>query len=166
MPIYSSVTLVWGGAPAIQSISNITTTVLETMYLAAVDAEINGKVGKRYALPFADPQPPLLIQLATREAIYRIMVQRALIQFPPAQQGRHPLQQQHIDDQKLLEQIANGEVQLITNSGAVIEPDLTQLEIWSTTMDYNPTMHEGEITDMVQDESKLEDILNDRDLLS
>jgi hypothetical protein len=66
----------------------------------------------------------------------------------------------------LLEQIANGEVQLITNSGAVIEPDLTQLEIWSTTMDYNPTMHEGEITDMVQDESKLEDILNDRDLLS
>ena len=86
------------------------------------------------------------------------MVQRLLIQFPPAQQGSHPLQIQHKDDLALLDKIAEGEVTLISASGAIIAADVTQMDIYSTTMDYLPTFHEGDWGSMTQDQTKLDDI--------
>ena len=159
---YTSVSRINSAFPAIGSISNITSAVI-AMYASDVEAEINVLIANRYVLPLTVVSP-LLTAIATREAIYRILVQRALIQFPPAQQGQHPLQIQHKDDQDLLKKLEAGDLQLVDSSGAEILMDLTQLETYSTTQGYLPTFHEGDWTDTVQDQDKLDDILSDRDL--
>lgn len=157
---YTSPSRVGSAFPALNSVSNITSGVIH-QFIGDVEAEINGLIGKRYSLPLT-VECPILTSIATREAIYRIAVQRALVQFPPAQQGRHPMQTQHIDDQKLLEKISRGELQLITSSGAVLGADTSQMEIFSTTMDYEPTFHEGSLNDAIVDPDKLDNIDSER----
>lgn len=159
---YTSVERINQAFPAISSVSNINSAVV-AQYAESVEAEINAKIAKRYTLPLT-VQSPLLVAIATRETIYRIAVQRALVQFPPAQQGKHPMQTQHTDDQKLLEQIAAGEVTLINSGGVVVAANTADVEVFSTTKDYVPTFHEGSLYDTIQDPSKLDDIRSDRDL--
>jgi len=159
---YTSVARVNSAFPAISSVSNITSGVVH-QYAGDVESEINAMISKRYALPLT-ADVPLLTAIATRETIYRIAVQRALVQFPPAQQGQHPMLTQHRDDQKLMERIMNGEIQLTSDVGAVVAADITQLEVYSTTKDYLPTFHEGDWGSMIQDSDKLDDIDADRDL--
>lgn len=159
---YTSVSRINSAFPMIHSVSNITSVVV-AQYAGDVEAEINALISKRYALPLT-VECPILTAIATREAIYRIAIQRALVQFPPAQQGQHPMLTQHRDDQKLLDRIATGDIQLVDNAGAVIAGDTSQVEVYSTTKDYLPTFHEGDWGDMVQDEDKLDDIEADRNL--
>lgn len=158
---YTTVTRINSAFPAISSVSNINSAII-SQYGADVEAEIDTVISKRYVLPLA-VTCPILVAIATRETIYRIAVQRALVQFPPAQQGKAPLQVQHEDDQKLLEKLADGKLQLVSSSGAVVAADLTQIEIYSTTMGYTPTFHEGDWGSMVQDPDKLTDIDADRE---
>lgn len=162
---YSIVGAVYSGFPSISSVSALTSAVVHA-YMGKVEAEINAKISKRYALPIVG-ECPILSAISERETIYRIAVQRQLVNFPPAQQGRHPLQTQHIDDQKLLEDIALGKVQLFTVTSAgvfssVVPADTSQIEVYSTTMNQNPTFHEGGWYDQVQDTEKLDDIIDDR----
>ena len=159
---YTSVSRINSAFPAIHSVSNITSAII-AHYAGDVEAEINALISKRYALPLT-LEVPILIAIATREAIYRMAVQRALVQFPPAQQGQHPMLMQHKDDQKLLDKIVDGSIQLVDSDGVVLPAELTQIEVFSTTKNYKPTFHEGAWTDTIQDPSKLEDILADRDL--
>ncbi len=148
--------------PAIASASNINSSNI-SQYAGMVEAEINGRLSKRYTLPLT-VECPMLTAIATRETIYRIAVQRALVHFPPAQQGAHPLQTQHKEDQALIQSIMDADLQLLDSSGAVIAMDITQMEVWSTTKGYNPTFHEGAWGDQVQDPDKLDDIQTDRGL--
>lgn len=159
---YTEVTRINSAYPPITSVSAITSGVV-AQYIGDVEAEINGRISGRYALPLT-VQCPILTAIATRETIYRIVVQRALIQFPPPQQGSHPLQVQHKDDQNLLNMIADGSIKLVDSSGAQIPADVAQLELYSTTKTYIPTFHEGPWPDMVQDPNKISDILSERDL--
>ena len=159
---YSSVTRINSAFPMISSVTNVTSAII-AQYIGDVEAEINGRIAGRYALPLT-VECPILTAIATREAIYRIAVQRALVQFPPAQQGQHPMQVQHRDDQKLMDQIAAGSIKLVDSSGAQIAAEVTNTEFYSTTKTYVPTFHEGAWTDMVRDQNKLDDIEADRDL--
>jgi len=159
---YTSVGLVTSAFPAIASATNINSSVI-AQYAGGVEAEINTMLSKRYALPLT-VECPLLTAIATRETIFRICVQRALITFPPAQQGQHPLQFQHKDDQALLKEVSEGGADLLDSSGGIVGVSTAQAEIWSTTKDYIPTFHEGSFGDMVVDPDKLDDILSDRDL--
>jgi len=159
---YTSVERINQAFPSISSVSNINSAVV-AQYAESVEAEINAKIVKRYVLPLT-AVCPILTAIATRETIYRIAVQRALVHFPPAQQGQHPMLTQHKDDQKLLDQIAGGEVQLIDAVGAAVTPNTTDVEVYSTTKDYVPTFHEGPWVDTVQDQNKLDDIAADRNL--
>lgn len=127
-------------------------------FIDQVEAEINTKIAAKYALPFANGCP-IVATLALREAIFRIGIQRGLVHFPPAVQGRAPLAVQHEMDQKLLDQIMAGKVGLLDNSLAVIGVSTTERgEIWSTTMAQNPTFHEGSRYDQVVDTDKLDAI--------
>lgn len=159
---YTSVTRINSAYPPITSVTAITSAIVAQIS-GDVEAELNARIVGRYSLPLT-VECPILTAIATREAIYRIVVQRALIQFPPAQQGQHPLQMQHKDDQALIEAIVKGEIKLVDSSGAQIAVDLTNAEVYSTTMGYNPTMHEGAFTDMVVDPNKLADIESERQL--
>ena len=69
---------------------------------------------------------------------------------------------QHEDDQKLLSEIAQGNIKLITTSGGVVEPDAADSQAFSTTKNYVPTMHEGDWKDMTQDQNKIQDEIDDR----
>ena len=127
-------------------------------FIDHAENEINAKVSAKYALPVSNGCP-ILATLALREAIFRIAIQRGLVHFPPAVQGRAPLAVQHEMDQELLDQIMSGKVNLLDNSLAVIAVSTTERgEIYSTTMDYNPTFHEGARLDQVLDTDKLDDI--------
>ena len=159
---YSSVTRVTSAFPLVNTVTAITSAII-AQFIGDVEAEINGRISNKYPLPLT-VECPILTAIATREAIYRIAVQRALIQFPPAQQGQHPMQVQHRDDQKLLDLIAAGSIKLVDSSGSQIPADITQVEIFSTTMNYIPTFHEGSWTDMVVDPNKIDDIEAERDL--
>lgn len=132
-------------------------------FIDQVEAEINAKVSAKYALPFSNGCP-IVATLALREAIFRIGIQRGLVHFPPAVQGRAPLAVQHEMDQKLLDQIATGKMNLLDNSLAVIGVSTTERgEIYSTTMNYNPTFHEGSQYDQVRDTDKLDAIEDARE---
>lgn len=159
---YTSVGLVSSAFPAIASASNINSSNV-AQYAGMVEAEINSKLSKRYTIPLA-VECPLLTVIATRETIYRIAVERALVHFPPAQQGQHPLQSQHSGDQKLLDKLVDGGLELLDSSGTVVAGASATSEIYSTTKGYVPTFHEGSWGDMVQDPNKLDDIISDRSL--
>lgn len=164
MTYYTHIGSVYGAYPAINSAQATglnSATVLA--FIDQVENEVNAKVSNRYALPFANGCP-ILGTIALREAIFRIAIQRGLVHFPPAIQGKAPLAVQHEMDQKLLEQIMEGEFNLLDNSLAVIAVSTTERgEIYSTTMNQNPTFHEGSIYDTVQDTDKLDAIEDARE---
>lgn len=159
---YTTVGLVSSAFPAIASASNINSSNI-AQYAGMTEAELNGRIAKRFTIPLT-VECPMLTAIATRETIYRIAVQRALVHFPPAQQGQHPMQIQHKEDQKFIEMLVEGEMELLDSSGAVVAAAAAVSEFYSTTKDYVPTFHEGAWGDMVQDPDKLQDILTDRDL--
>lgn len=165
MPYYTDIGSVFQGYPPInsaQAVSGLTSAQV-LGYINAVENEVNAKLGGRYGLPFSNGCP-IVATLTLRETIFRLCIERGLVHFPPAVQGRAPLAVQHDMDQKLLAQIMEGKVGLVDNSLAVIAPSLTDRgEIFSTTMAQNPTFHEGSIYDQVQDTEKLDDIEADRD---
>jgi phage gp36-like protein len=160
MPNYATVSKINSAYPEISSITAITSAVA-CQYIDNVEAVMHGYIAKRYSVPVAGGCP-LLVSIAERETRYSILAQRGLIQHPAATQGRHPLYQQHIEDIKLLEKIADGSVVLTNSAGTLITPDTSQIEVWSSTMDYNPTFHEGPETTHVQDTDKWLDIEADR----
>ena len=159
MPYYTHVGSVYKAYPAINTaqLTGLSSLVVLS-FIDQVENEISAKVSAKYALPFSNGCP-ILGTLALREAIFRIAIQRGLVHFPPAVQGRAPLAVQHDMDQKLLDQIANGKMNLLDNSLAVIGISTTERgEIYSTTMNLNPTFHEGSRYDQVQDTDKLDAI--------
>lgn len=160
MPDYGQVTRIHSAYPEISSITAITSGIV-CQFITDTEAEVNARIAKRYSVPVPGT-PPLLVAITERETRYRILVQRGLIQFPAAQQGQHPLQVQHKDDQSLLDKIAEGEISLVASGGGLVDPNTSNLEIWSSTKDYNPTFHEGSWGDQVQDTNKLDDIETDR----
>lgn len=106
--------------------------------------------------------PPLLHAIATRETIYRISISRLMSSFPAAQAGKATIQVQHEEDVALLEAIADGSMPLLTASLQSIPTNESAVEVFSTTMDYNPTFHEGSREEQVQDSDKLDDIVDAR----
>jgi phage gp36-like protein len=158
---YSSVQLVWDGAPFISSISQISSSYVASK-IGEVEAEINAKISKRYAIPLT-VECPILTAIATREAIYQIALSRALIHFPPLQQGRHPLYIQHLADQNMVNAIVTGSMQLVGVDGTTIDADTGNMELWSTTMNIIPTFNKGDILDQIQDNSMLQETRDDFD---
>ncbi len=166
---FTTASMVWSKSPPINSLQayGLSSGALLEHFIGPVEAEIVGKVSTRYTPVgvFAEGGCPVLVGIATREAIYRVLVERSMLQFPPPQQGRHPLYQQHLDDQALLKAIGEGTVKLITGSGNVVNADLNSagMEIWHNNMDYHPTMREDAVENQFMDQRKISDIDDDRE---
>lgn len=164
MPLFTDIGSIFGASPPINTaqLTGINSTVVAG-FITQAENEIAAKVSNRYTLPFSNGCP-IVATIALRESIFRLSINRGLVHFPPATQGKAPLMVQHEMDMKLLEQIFLGEINLLDNSLAVIAPSLTERgEIYSNNMNYNPTMHEGSVLDMVRDTDKLDDILSARE---
>lgn len=154
---------VFSAYPPISSVTALTSGVIAQAYAGPVQAYILGKIAKLYPPDSLFPNlPPVLHAVATRETIYRISMSRLMTSFPSSQTGKATIQVMHDEDMKLLTEIVEGDMSLIDSSGQVLLPSLGVVEIFSTTAGYNPTMHEGSFLDMIRDERKLDDIINDR----
>ena len=122
----------------------LTSGLVAQAYAGPVQAYILGKVAKLYPPPSLFPSlPPVLHAIATRETIYRLSLSRLVMTFPSVQAGKLSLQVLHDEDMKLLESIAAGDMPLLTASDQLLDPSLSAVEIYSTTMNYHPTFHEG-----------------------
>ena len=159
---YTTVSLCILGFPAINSVTTLASAGIAN-YIGGVEARINGFLAKRYKLPLTIDSP-LLTMIATREAIYRVAVERGLVQFPPAQQGKAPPQDAPAEAEATPAELAPGKIELLDPSGAIVAASTTDLLIFSTTKGYNPTFHEGRFVDMVQDKDQIEAALAARQL--
>lgn len=167
MPRYTSVGAVNSLFPPISSVTALTSGVV-AHYIDTVEAEIEARLTKRYAIPVtpiaSGATVPLLSAIAERETVYRIAVTRGLVQFPAAQQGQQPLAIQHKEDQQLLQQIVEGMIHLIDSTGQELPVDTSQLLVFSTTQGYNPTFADGlPFTEDVVDTNKSDDQAADRE---
>jgi phage gp36-like protein len=81
-------------------------TVAVSRALADADAEINGYLAGRYALPFASA-PAILVRLACDIARYQLYGDRVI----------DPVKQRYQDAQKLMQNLSSGAVQLGVATG-------------------------------------------------
>jgi len=143
--------------PAISSITQITSAQL-AWYAGQAESFINAKISKHYALPFAT-DVPLLTTISTDLALYNLLVKRL---FTAERMNKSEWPDRYKEAMAMLDDIASGKIVLIDSSGSVIGARNDIAEMWTNTMRYVPTFHDGAWEDMVTDPSKLDDIDSDR----
>lgn len=164
---YTNVDKVLAFSPVIGSASNISSATVYEFVQAATD-EIDQALSKRYTLPPYSTQGsasvPVLQTIATRISALDLMTLRALAQWTADQDTKSPFYSRLKEARSMLNDIRDGKAQLLDSSGAVIPERVDIVGAWSDTMGTLPTMHEGSFTDMVQDQNKIDTLLDERDL--
>ena len=151
------------------SVAQITLTLVEIGSMSTLNSSgiahhasraetlINAKIANRYAIPIPYTVP-LLETLATDLAIYNILTSRVTIK------KEDPWFIRYKGTLAMLDEIATGELNLITSSGDILSGRSDVAEIWSSTKDYHPTFWEGPAEDQIQDKDKINDEADDRDI--
>lgn len=154
---YTTVSLMQMTLAEVGSISTMTDSVL-LLHAGAAENYINAKISKRYSLPFTQ-SVPLLETLATDLAIYRVITGRIVVN------KEHPWFSRYKDALGVLDEIAEGSLPLITNSGEELAGRSdSSMQVWSNTKGYTPTHWEGDWSLHKQDPDKLEDEADARDI--
>ena len=153
---YTSVDKMLGTLPAVGS---MTTVMSADLFTFAADAEglVNAKLSRLYTVPVVGG-PPVLGTLATDIALYRLL---ALRLFTQEQLNASPWVDRYKEAMDILDDIAAGEITLVTTAGGVVE-GVTTGEPWSNTLDYTPTFAEDAFESSVVDPDKLDAIANRR----
>ena len=156
---YTSVLAVLRTVPAINSMTNIASADV-AHHAARVEALMNAKLSRSYALPFTSALP-LLEAVATDLTIYDIIAKRNITM---TRNEDNDWPSRFKSAEKLLDQIASGELPLITSSGSAITPSAGAARVWSSTQAYTPTFNEdASSVTMTQDQDKLDAIEDSRD---
>lgn len=121
---------------------------------------INGYIAQKYSLPLASV-PPQLTMVARDISAYFIISQRL---FTTQQLANSPWPDRFREAIDYLKAIADGAVVLTDSAAAIIEGRTDIAEVYSTTKDYHPTFWEGGATEQVQDQDKIDDEADRRDL--
>jgi phage gp36-like protein len=108
--------------------------------IGKVEALINARLTKLYAVPIA-PSPPLLETLATDLTVYKLLAELSL--FKTERLKDSPWFELQKQAWAVLDQVAEGKVTLTTSAGTVIAARSDQVLVYSTTMNYDPTFHDG-----------------------
>lgn len=159
MPDYTTVERVLDILPAVGSLTSITSGHLAT-FIEDAEADINAMIANQYAVPVSGT-PPLLRSIATDLACYRVLSRRVFTQ-ERLKDSVWPDRYKEADER--LQKIAEGKIALVNSSGTLIATSAARAEVWSDTMDYHPTFHEGPDTSHIVDEDKLDDIAEERDI--
>ena len=162
MPVsYTTVSLMVMTLPDLGSITTLTSAHLYG-YAEQAESLINAKIARLYSLPLTAPAKiDPIWKIATTVGIYYTLVQRL---FTQERLNSSPWPDRYKEDMALLDQIATGEIPLVDGSGTIVGGRTDVAEVWSTTKDYEPTFHEGPWSLQIQDEDKIEDELDKRDL--
>jgi phage gp36-like protein len=154
--VYTSVQKILTTLPALGSVTTITSATLAAF---AQDAEtlVNAKIAGAYTVPVVGA--PLLALLSTDIAIYRLMTRRL---FSGQEQNKSEWPDRYKEALELLEQIGDGTLPLVTDSGATVVNDESALP-WSNTKSFVPTFMEDGVENSRIDPNKLDYIDGLRD---
>ena len=154
---YTTVGVLYVMLPAIGSKTNVTSSEL-LVFGAQAQTIVNAKIGKRYALPLTNVVP-LLETITTDIALYRFLSLRV---FTQESKNKSEWPEKYKETMGLLDDIADGTMPLITNSGSLLSQSETSNEAWSNTMDYAPSMTDDNTLNQIDDIDKLNDIKDAR----
>lgn len=139
-------------------LTNIDLASITTNYLTMADSIINAKLARQYTLPFSTT-PPVINTIATILAAYYVTE----AQFSGGQANKSEwVNNKYSQMMKLLDQLAEGKMDLVATAGTVIDRTNTD-EVSSNTSGYAPTFGEDDEINQAVDSDKLDDISNDRD---
>ena len=145
------------------NVSSSTNATSAQLCLFAQDAEgiMNAKLSKLYTLPFTFVVSAghILHGIATDLACYRFLTRRV---FTSERANKSEWPDKFREAMDLLDEIVSGEIPLLDSSGGVIPASTGQVQIWSNTMGYQPTMTEDDTEFQFVDEDKIRDIRDDR----
>lgn len=154
---FTTVSLMYAVLPDLGSITTLSSAHLAT-FAGEAEAEINANIAQKYALPISQ-DVPMLTTLATDLAIYNTLAKRV---FTAERLAGSPWTDRYKEAQTKLQRLAEGDLLLVTSSGTVIAGRTDIAEVFSTTKNYLPTMHEGPWPYQQQDVDKIQDTLDDR----
>lgn len=133
---YCTVDAVLMRYPPVGSINAISSAQI-TYAIGAEQARIDAKLGGRYTIPFV-PTPPVIEMICGDLAALRIIGTRVLLRQQTKQTGEWTDPFKH--SLELLDQLANGEINLVSGSGTVIIQAARVVGVlWSSTMNNTPT---------------------------
>jgi phage gp36-like protein len=157
--IYTTVENVLSAMPAIGSVTNITSAVI-AQYIGASDALINAKISRQYSVPVVG-DVPLLQSLSLDITLYNMLAKRIYV---GEQLSKSPWPDRYKEALGILDEIAEGTLQLIGSSGSILEPSLESTgQVWSSTEDTLPTMTEDDMTLSFVDTYKIDVIRGERE---
>jgi phage gp36-like protein len=158
---YTTVARVYQADPQIGSVSDITSEQIANVFIADAEAMIDSYLAKYYTTPVsvASVTFPVLTAISTDITIYRILSHRVFTQ----EKLKNSVWPDRFKEAiKWLEGVADGSVTLVASDGS-IAPDIdTNVEMWSNTRAYIPTMSELDEEYSRVDTQKTDDLEADR----
>ncbi|MBI4185299.1 MAG: DUF1320 family protein [Proteobacteria bacterium] len=147
---YTSVALIYEALSELGSRTTLTSAQVAA-FAGRVEAGMNARLARAYALPFARAVPALQ-DIATDLAIYRLL---SRVVFTGERLGESPWPARYKEASEALEAIARGRVPLLDSSGALIPTRAGVAEVWSTTQGFAPTFAEDGFEDSTINADKL-----------
>lgn len=155
---YTSVNRMKSRVTAISSRTSVSSADLFTIAEDA-ESEVNARLAKLYTVPVAGTVP-ILQTISTEIAAQKYLAQRA---FTGERNNDSPWPKSFDRAWTTLDEIAEGKIPLVNNSGDLIATNDTRVEMWSNTKDYQPTFTEDDMNLQWVDGEKIDDIRDARD---
>jgi len=156
---WTTVSLMLTALPQIASKSSITSAEMYT-FAGRAESLMRSKLARRYTLPFSETYEPLET-IATDIALYFLLTRRV---FTQERENNSEGPDRFKEGMEQLDQIAEGGLSLVDSGGAVVAERTDDIEMWSSTSGYEPTMTEDSQSNQLIDPDKIDDIQDERDL--
>jgi phage gp36-like protein len=154
--MYATVEQVLTAFPFIGSASNVSSSVI-SQFIDSAEAVINAKLAERYTLPRSETIP-LLTRLSIEKTVCDLTRKRTQFHFSIEMLEKSVAGLMCEEVAEMLDDIANGDLKLVDNSGNVISESTAEMQVYSSKEGYKPTMFEADYwEDMNTDPDKISD---------
>jgi len=157
---YASVDTMLSIEPGIGSLSDLTSATIVDAFATPAEALVNAKIAKMYSVPVSGTVP-LLIAVSNDITLYHILSRRV---FTAQRLKNSTWPDRFKEALDILDMIASGQISLVNSDGSLVAAATDRMDIRSNTDGYQQTFHEGPRGTHVQDENKINDLLDNRDL--
>lgn len=157
---YTTVSRMVASYPYIGSLTTVTSAMF-AVCIQDAEAIINAKLSNLYDVPVAG-SPSVLQTIATNMAVYSVLVKFMTTQGTLTD---HPWHGIYKDTISLLDKLASGDVALVNSAGTILQGTAENAQVWSNTMNYQPTFADGISMEQSHvDPDKIDDDEGARDL--
>lgn len=142
--------------PGITTINDSAASDALNEHVRRADAIINGKLARRYAVPFTSTAvPPLVREIA--EDISAAMLFRSLFSRD-SQNKNNNLEEQKDEAFKLLDELSQYDIDLVNTAGTLLAEKNVGTLVDSSTENFFPVFDVGSVTSQIIDPDRLKDI--------